>query len=55
VLCTIVLDGGVVPIPVPRWMMIATLAWQVLAIGFNAAIVLTPGRGAARPAAPIPA
>ncbi|MET0212080.1 MAG: glycosyltransferase family 87 protein [Vicinamibacterales bacterium] len=51
----IVLDGGVIKLPVPTWIMVATLVWQIAAIAFNAAIVLTPGRGAARPAAPVPA
>jgi hypothetical protein len=40
----VVLDGGLVTIPVPTWMMAATLCIQIAAIAFNAAIVLTPGR-----------
>jgi alpha-1,2-mannosyltransferase len=41
---TIVLDGGPIPAIVPAWIMAGTLAGQVVAIAFNAAIVLTPGR-----------
>lgn len=51
----IVLDGGVIPVPVPAWIIVASLAWQVLAIAFNTAIVLTPGRGVARSQVPLPA
>ena len=40
----IVLDGGPISAPVPKWIMAATLALQVAAIAFNIAIVLTPGR-----------
>jgi hypothetical protein len=40
----IVLDGGPITVPVPAWIMAATLALQVAAIAFNLAIVLTPGR-----------
>ena len=40
----IVLDGGPIPAAVPAWIMAATLAVQIAAIAFNAAIVLTPGR-----------
>ena len=40
----IVLDGGPIPTAVPAWIMAATLAVQVVAIVFNAVIVLTPGR-----------
>jgi alpha-1,2-mannosyltransferase len=54
----IVLDGGPIKIPVPAWIMAATLCIQIAAIAFNAAIVLTPGRApvAARvPRSPTPA
>ena len=44
VMSMIVLDGGPITVPVPAWIMAATLALQVAAIVFNAAIVLTPGR-----------
>ena len=40
----IVLDGGVFPVPVPAWILVATLVWQIAAIAFNAGIALTPGR-----------
>jgi hypothetical protein len=40
----IVLDGGPVTAPVPAWIMAATLGVQLVAIAFNAVIVLTPGR-----------
>ncbi len=55
----LVLDGGAIPIPVPAWIMAATLALQVAAFGLNLAVVLTPGRapiaspGLRRPAAAI--
>ena len=40
----IVLDGGPISVPVPAWILAATLAVQLAAIAFNVAIVLTPGR-----------
>jgi hypothetical protein len=55
----LVLDGGAIPIPVPAWIMAATLALQVAAFALNLAVVLTPGRepisslGQRRPAASI--
>ena len=55
----LVLDGGAIPIPVPAWVMAATLALQVAAFALNLAVVLTPGRepvaslGLRRPAAAI--
>lgn len=57
----IVLDGGPITVPVPAWIMAATLALQAAAIAFNVAIVLTPGRAPlagralrAASAAPVP-
>jgi len=40
----IILDGGPLAVPVPAWIMAATLVVQLAAIAFNVAIVLTPGR-----------
>ena len=40
----LVLDGGAIPIPVPAWIMAATLTLQVAALALNLAVVLTPGR-----------
>ena len=46
-IATIVLDGGPISVPVPAWILMVTLVVQLAAIAFNAAIVLTPGRGRA--------
>lgn len=41
---SLVLDGGLVPTPVPAWMIVATLAIQLAAYGINFFVVLAPGR-----------
>jgi alpha-1,2-mannosyltransferase len=41
---TLVLDGGLVPAPVPVWMSAGTLVIQIAALMLNAAVVVTPGR-----------
>jgi len=42
---SVVLDGGLVPTPVPVWMTLASLAIQLAAYGVNFLAVLTPTRG----------
>ena len=42
---SVVLDGGLVPTPVPVWMTLASLAIQLAAYGVNFLAVLTPARG----------
>ena len=42
---SVVLDGGLVPTPVPVWMTLASLAIQLAAYGVNFFAVLTPARG----------
>ena len=42
---SVVLDGGLVPTPVPVWMTLASLAIQLAAYGVNFFVVLTPARG----------
>ncbi len=44
VIAMTIIDGGPIPVPVPAWIMVATLCVQLAVIAFNAAIVLTPGR-----------
>jgi hypothetical protein len=41
---TVVLDGGVIPLPVPAWIMTSTVLLQLAAYAFNATIALTPSR-----------
>ena len=41
---SIVLDGGLVPTPVPIWLIVATLAIQLCAYGINLVVVLAPHR-----------
>jgi hypothetical protein len=41
---SIVLDGGLVPTPVPVWMTLGSLAIQVAAYGVNFFVVLAPAR-----------
>ena len=41
---SVVLDGGLVPTPVPVWMTLASLAIQLAAYGVNFFAVLTPAR-----------
>nr|MBA3639294.1 hypothetical protein [Acidobacteriota bacterium] len=41
---SIVLDGGLVPTPVPVWLTLASLAIQLAAFGINFFVVLTPDR-----------
>jgi hypothetical protein len=41
---SIVLDGGLVPTPVPVWMTLGSLGIQVAAYGINVFVVLAPGR-----------
>lgn len=48
---SIVLDGGVVPVPVPAWMVLATLTIQIVAIAANAWVVITAARRS-RPSCP---
>jgi len=47
-LSVVILDGGVIPVPVPAWILLATLLVQIAAITLNVAIALMPGRGAMR-------
>ena len=41
---SIVLDGGLVPTPVPVWMTLASLAIQLASFGVNFFVVLAPAR-----------
>ena len=43
----LILDGGLVPVPVPAWMALGTLAVQVTAIALNVTAAVTPHRRAA--------
>lgn len=43
---SIVLDGGLVPTPVPVWMTVASLAIQLAAYGVNFFVVMRPDRAA---------
>jgi uncharacterized membrane protein len=43
---SLVFDGGLVPSPVPLWMVLATLGIQLAAYGINLFVVLTPHRAA---------
>jgi hypothetical protein len=42
----LVLDGGVLPSPVPSWIVVTTLVTQVSAIALNALVAVAPGRNA---------
>jgi hypothetical protein len=49
---SIVLDGGLVPTPVPVWMTVASLAIQLAAFGINFYVVLAPSRAVLTPGSP---
>ncbi len=40
----LILDGGLVPVPVPMWMLLGTLALQLMAIGLNVVAAVKPQR-----------
>jgi hypothetical protein len=42
---SLILDGGLVPTPVPVWMTLLTLGLQLAALAVNAVVVLAPARG----------
>lgn len=52
---TIVVDGGIVPTPVPAWILLVTLLLQCLAFAVNGYAVWSPGRRALTrpPSAPL--
>ena len=41
----VVLDGGVLPVPVPSWIVIGSLVVQVGTIALNLIVAIAPGRG----------
>jgi alpha-1,2-mannosyltransferase len=41
---SLILDGGLVPTPVPIWMVLLTLGIQLAALAVNAVVVLAPAR-----------
>ncbi len=49
---SIILDGGLVPTPVPVWMTLGSLAIQLAAYGINLFAVLSPGRAAVTAGSP---